>query len=79
MANYQKLDAWKEAMLLVKEVYEITRTFPKEELYGLTSQMKRAAVSIQPISQKEWEGNIERIRYSFCILLVGLFMNWKHY
>lgn len=46
MANYQKLEAWKESMFLVKDVYVITGSFPKEELYGLTSQMKRAAVSI---------------------------------
>ncbi len=46
MSNYQKLEAWKESMLLVKEVYLATKKFPKEELYGLTSQAKRAAVSI---------------------------------
>lgn len=46
MANYQRLEAWKESMLLVKEIYFITRSFPKEELYGLTSQIRRAAVSI---------------------------------
>lgn len=46
MTNYQNLDAWKEAMMLVKEVYVAAKQFPKEELYGLTSQTKRAAVSI---------------------------------
>ena len=46
MTNYKKLEAWKKAMLLVKEVYILTRTFPKEELYALTSQTKRAVVSI---------------------------------
>lgn len=46
MSNYKKLDAWKESMLLVKEVYILTRSFPKEELYALTSQTKRAAVSV---------------------------------
>lgn len=46
MSNYQKLDAWKESMQLVKEVYIATKKFPKKELYGLTSQTKRAAVSI---------------------------------
>lgn len=49
MANYQKLEAWKEAMGLVKEIYVIARSFPKEELYGLTGQIKRAAVSIPSI------------------------------
>jgi four helix bundle protein len=46
MSNYQKLDAWKESMLLVKEIYLTTKKFPKEELFGLASQAKRAAVSI---------------------------------
>jgi four helix bundle protein len=46
MSNYQKLDAWKEAMTVVKEIYVVTKKFPKEELYGLTLQIKRAAVSI---------------------------------
>jgi four helix bundle protein len=46
MRNYQKLDAWASAMQLVKNIYLLTKTFPKEELYALTSQAKRAAVSI---------------------------------
>jgi len=46
MRNYQKLDVWKTSMILVKEVYNVTKNFPKEELYGLTSQAKRASVSI---------------------------------
>jgi four helix bundle protein len=46
MANYKNLEAWKKSMLLVKEVYSLTSSFPKEELYGLSSQAKRAAVSI---------------------------------
>lgn len=44
--DYRNLDAWKQAMLLVKNVYELTRNFPKEELYALASQVKRAVVSI---------------------------------
>ena len=43
---HQRLDAWKQAMRLVKATYLITQTFPGEERYGLTAQMRRAAVSI---------------------------------
>jgi four helix bundle protein len=43
---YRDLDAWKQAMDLVEHFYRITRTFPREEQYGLTSQIRRAAVSI---------------------------------
>jgi len=43
---HKDLQVWQKAMELAKEVYLLTRSFPKEELYGLTSQMRRAAVSI---------------------------------
>ena len=43
---HQQLDAWKESMRLVKITYLITKSFPQDELYGLTSQMRRAAISI---------------------------------
>jgi four helix bundle protein len=46
MSNYKKLDVWQQSMQLVKEIYLMTRKFPKEELYALTSQTKRAAISI---------------------------------
>ena len=46
MSNFKTLDAWRISMELVKEIYLLTRGFPKEELYGLTSQTKRSAVSI---------------------------------
>lgn len=44
--TYRDLEIWKKAVELVKEVYETTNNFPKEEVYGLASQMRRAAVSI---------------------------------
>jgi len=46
MLPHEKLEVWQESMCLVKAVYEQTQRFPKEELYGLTQQMRRAAVSI---------------------------------
>ena len=44
--SHKKLDAWRFAVDLVKEIYRLTVTFTKEEIYGLTSQMRRAAVSV---------------------------------
>jgi four helix bundle protein len=44
--KHHELKAWQEALELVKEIYRVTRNFPKEEIYGLISQMRRAAVSI---------------------------------
>lgn len=46
MHNFQELRVWQEAMNLVVEVYRITRQFPPEEKYGLTSQLRKSAVSI---------------------------------
>lgn len=77
MSNYQKLDVWKESMLLVKEIYLTTKKFPKEELFGLTSQTKELLFQYHPISLKGWAGNIKRRLYGFCILPEVLFMSWK--
>ena len=46
MTSYKKLEVWKKSMQLVKQVYLLTKKYPKEELFALTSQTKRAAVSI---------------------------------
>lgn len=46
MGTYKDLDVWKISMQLVKEVYLVSKKFPKEETFGLTSQCRRAAVSI---------------------------------
>lgn len=43
---HKKLDVWKVSMELVQYIYTATATFPKHEIYGMTSQMRRAAVSI---------------------------------
>lgn len=46
MRTYQDLVVWQKAVSMSIRVYEVTADFPKEEQYGLTSQMRRAAVSI---------------------------------
>ncbi len=43
---YQDLDAWKEAIKLVKKIYEITNKFPQDEKFGIVSQVRRASISI---------------------------------
>ncbi len=53
--HYQELIAWQKAMDLVEEVYKASRTFPRQEIYGLTSQLRRAAVSI-PSNVAEGQG-----------------------
>jgi four helix bundle protein len=46
MKDYKKFLVWQKAHQLTLEIYRVTKNFPKEEVYGLTSQMKRAASSI---------------------------------
>ena len=53
--SYRQLIVWQKAMDFVAEVYRVTRTFPKEEMYGVTSQLRRAAVSI-PSNIAEGQG-----------------------
>ena len=43
---HKRLDVWKKAIDLTVDIYRLTESFPKTEVYGLTSQMRRAAVSI---------------------------------
>ena len=53
--SYRELVAWQKAMDLTAEVYRITKTFPGDELYGITSQLRRAAVSV-PANIAEGQG-----------------------
>ena len=46
MRDYKKYDIWKLAHELVKEIYHLSENFPKSELFGLTSQIRRSTVSI---------------------------------
>jgi four helix bundle protein len=46
VSSYRDLTVWQKGMELTKEVYQVTQGFPKQEIYGLTSQVRRAAVSV---------------------------------
>ena len=46
LRSYRELEVWKRSLLLVAEVYRVTGTLPADERFGLTSQMRRAAVSV---------------------------------
>ncbi len=61
--TYRDLVVWQKAMSLVTEVYEVSRRFPKEELYGITSQLRRAAVSI-PSNIAEGHARRSRSEYA---------------
>ena len=57
--DYRDLVVWKEAMDIAERVYSLTRSFPREEMFGMTSQMRRCAVSI-PANIAEGFGRAQR-------------------
>ena|SRR3989344_7235405 len=70
MNSYKELIVWQKSLTLAKEIYNITESFPKSELYGLTNQMRRAAVSIpsniaEGFSRKSVKENCQFISVSF--------------
>jgi four helix bundle protein len=60
--TFKDLMVWQEAMNLVEMIYRHTKNFPKEEMYGITSQIRRAAVSI-PANIAEGNGRKSRKEY----------------
>ena len=46
MGPHKNLDVWRKSMILCDEIYRVSKSYPKDELFGLVSQMRRAAVSI---------------------------------
>ena len=60
--DFHDLDVWKAGMEITKDIYKVTEKFPKSELFGLTSQMRRAAVSI-PSNIAEGNGRYYRKEY----------------
>jgi len=65
MQDFRNLEVWRKAHALTLDVYRMTRAFPAEELYGLTSQMRRSASSV-PTNIAEGcgrSGNKELVRF----------------
>jgi four helix bundle protein len=66
--SYKELIVWQRSMELVEEIYVLTRLFPKEEVYGIISQMRRAAVSIPSnIAEGRQRGTRKELRQFFLI------------
>ena len=60
--SYRDLEVWRKAMELAQKCYELTANFPKREVYGLASQLRRAAVSI---ASNIAEGHSRRTRQAY--------------
>jgi four helix bundle protein len=80
--SYRELVAWRKAMKFVVAIYEATQTFPSEERYGLTNQLRRAAVSVPSniaegqarFSQKEFHHFLSIARGSMAEIETQLFL-----
>jgi four helix bundle protein len=70
MQGYKELIVWQKAMDLVVTTYRITQSFPRTEVYGLASQMQRAAVSV-PSNIAEGHGLKQTQAYSRHIAIAG--------
>lgn len=62
LKSYKELIVWQKSMILVKEIYKISSSFPDNEKFGLTSQMRRASVSIPSNIAEGW-GRLSRKSY----------------
>jgi len=71
MESYQELEVWKKAIELVTDIYRITKTFPNEEIYALTSQVRRAAISVPANIAEGWGRNMTKEYIQFLRIARG--------
>lgn len=69
--GYKKLIAWQKADLLAEKVYETTNSFPKSELFGLTSQLRRAALSVPANIIEGYARNSKKEFHRFLSIALG--------
>ena len=70
MNSYQELQVWQKSIGMVEEIYRVTKSYPKDELYGIISQTRRAAVSIpaniaEGYARKHRQEYIQFLRIAF--------------
>ena len=70
MNSYRDLIVWQKSFALAKEIYRLTESFPKSEVYGLSSQLRRAAVSVvsnvaEGFSRKSFKENRQFLSFAF--------------
>jgi len=66
--SFKELRVWQEAINLVTDIYQVTQNFPKQEMYGLTDQVRRAAVSVPSnIAEGHQRGSTRQYLYFLAI------------
>ncbi|WP_246032245.1 four helix bundle protein [Sulfurimonas crateris] len=71
MSDYKDLNVWKESMDLVENVYRLLKLFPKEEIYALTDQLKRAVVSVPSNIAEGQNRNTDKEFVQFLYIALG--------
>lgn len=69
--SFKRLQIWEKGRIQVRDIYRLTRSFPKEELFGLTAQMRRAAVSIPANIAEGSQRNTEKDFAHFILIAKG--------
>src|SRR3989338_9861970 len=69
--SYKDLEVWKKGIEITDKTYELTRSFPKEELYGLVTQMQRSAVSIPSNIAEGFARGHTKDYQRFCYMALG--------
>lgn len=69
--EYKDLDIWKKARVLANDVYALTKKFPKEENFGLTSQIRRCVVSVPSNIAEEVGRNLSKDTLQFLFIARG--------
>ena len=77
MKSHKDLIVWQKSMEHVAAIYVATRAFPKDELFGIVSQMRRAACQFLQISQKATDDYMTRRLLSFLAMHLVLRPNWR--
>ena len=75
--SYKDLFIWQKSMILVIDIYAVTKDFPSSEIYGLTSQLRRSAVSIPSNIAEGYGRKSTTAIKDFCKYLLVLCMNYK--
>ena len=71
ITSFTQLDAWKESHTLVLMVYKTTKRFPRDEIFGLVNQMRRAAVSITSYIAEGFSRNSYKEKIQFYSISLG--------
>jgi hypothetical protein len=73
--SYKDLIVWQKRIELVNEIYVLTKRFPKEEMFGLSNQMRRASVSIPANIAEGWDEVQQKVIFSLSEYPVAHYMN----